>query len=458
MFLETVRSEGLGHLSYVVGDGDRCGVIDPRRDAQVYVDIAHRHEARITHILETHRNEDYVTGATDLAALTGAEIYRGAARGDAYGQGASEGDVYHLGAVSLRVLETPGHTDDSLSFALVDRRAGPDAVGVFTGDALFVGDVGRTDFYPDRAEAVAGLLYDSLHRKLVPLGDGVIIYPAHTSGSVCGASLSDRTFSTIGHERRYNPGLAHGDRETFVAAKLAEDHVYPPYFRVMERYNQSGPPALPALPMPSPLDDTRLVTAMERGMIVVDTRDPEAWCGAHIPGSLAIPLESLPSHAGWFLPYDRPVGLVLRHQADLDTAVRMLVRLGFDDITGWLAGGLHAWEVAGRAFAHVRTVQALELKAAVEGQTAFTLLDVRRPDEFAAGHLPGARNIHVGELPGRLGELPRDLPVVTFCGSGQRAAVAAALLTDKGFPDLAVCLGSMAACSAVGCPVEKEAA
>jgi hydroxyacylglutathione hydrolase len=198
MFLETIRSEGLSHLSYILGDGNEAAVIDPRRDAKIYQEIAYRQGARITHIFETHRNEDYVTGSLELARLTDAKIHHGQAMQFEFGQPVADGDSFHIGHIRLDVLETPGHTLEHISLSLTDTASGEGPVAVFTGDTLFIGDVGRTDFYPDRAEEVAGMLYDSLHDKLLPLGDHVILYPAHGVGSVCGSGMANREFSTLG--------------------------------------------------------------------------------------------------------------------------------------------------------------------------------------------------------------------------------------------------------------------
>ena len=193
MFLEIVKSAGLSHLSYLIGDKGVAAVIDPRRDVDAYLDLADRHDARISHIFETHRNEDYVIGSLELASRTGASVYHGRAAGKSYWHTTGQGDSFGLGSVRLRVLETPGHTLDSISLALYDMDwSEDDAVAVFTGDALFIGDVGRTDFYPDRKAEVAGLLYESIHDKLLPLGDHVLLYPAHGAGSVCGSGMAKR--------------------------------------------------------------------------------------------------------------------------------------------------------------------------------------------------------------------------------------------------------------------------
>ncbi len=455
MFLEIVRSEGLGHLSYIFGDGGQAAVVDPRRDCDVYVDIAYRQGARISHIFETHRNEDYVIGSLDLASRTGATILHGKALSFAYGEPVKDGDCFEFGDIRLMVLETPGHTMESISLALADTGFGDEPIAVFTGDALFIGDVGRTDFYPDRAKAVAGLLYDSIFEKLLPLGDHVILYPAHGAGSVCGSGMASREFSTLGYEREHNPALRFTDREAFVRHKTGEHHYQPPYFNKMEELNLQGPPLLGTVPRARPLSVEEFADHMADGVIALDIRSPEAVAGAHIPGSLAIPCEMLPSFAGWYLSHDGSVALVAANYEDAQTAVRHLARLGYDGVVGFLDEGLHAWEVSGRDYDAIPALHARDLKARIEASEPFVLLDVRARDEVEAARLPKCTPIYVGELPGRLDEIPQDRPVTTFCGSGQRAIIAASILRRRGVENVEVCLGSMAACKAIGCPTES---
>jgi hydroxyacylglutathione hydrolase len=456
MFLEIVRSEGLGHLSYIFGDDGQAAVVDPRRDCDVYVDIAYREGARITHIFETHRNEDYVIGSLELASRTDAQILHGRALPFAYGEEVEDGATFSLGDVHLTVLETPGHTMESLSLVLADTSFSDEPVAVFTGDTLFIGDVGRTDFFPDRAKAVAGLLYDSIFKKLLPLGDHVILYPAHGAGSVCGSGMASREFSTLGYERRHNPALQLTEREEFISRKTGEHHYQPPYFKQMEVFNLEGAPLIGNLLKPRPLSPEAFAERMAKGSIALDIRSPEAFAGAYIPGSLAIPCEMLPSFAGWFLSHDNSVALVASRYEDVKTAVRHLARLGFDNIVGFLDEGLHAWEVSGREYGSIPALHAQHLKTRIESSEPFVLLDVRARDEVEAARLPKCTPIYVGELPERLSDIPRDHPITTFCGSGQRAIIAASIIARHGLKDIEVCLGSMAACRAIGCPIERE--
>jgi hydroxyacylglutathione hydrolase len=457
MFLETVHTEGLAHLSYIFGDSGQAAVVDPRRDCETYIEIAYKNGSTISHIFETHRNEDYVIGSRELSAKTGASIYHGKTLDFHYGNPVSGGDTFEIGNIKLTVLETPGHTYESISLVMVDGNFSGDPIAVFTGDALFVGDVGRTDFFPDQAEEVAGLLYDSIFEKLLPLGDHVLLYPAHGAGSVCGIGMADREFSTLGYERKNNPVLQKSDRREFIQYKVREHHYQPPYFRQMELYNQFGDaPILGTLPPPRPMNADVFSGELERGMTVIDVRSPEAFGGALIPNSIAIPLSMIPAFAGWFLAYDKPLGLVVETYDQVEPALCHLRRLGFDQIVGFLSGGLGAWETKGFKFDTIPAVHVDELVNRILGKERFTLLDVRTREEFKAGHLPRAKNLYVGELIKHLDQVPKDQPLTTFCGSGTRAVIAASLLKRAGYDKVENCLGSMLACSAYGCPIKKE--
>ncbi|MCK8603822.1 MBL fold metallo-hydrolase [Desulfoferrobacter suflitae] len=456
MFLEVVRSQGLAHLSYIVGDGGRAAVIDPRRDWQIYVEIAYRQGAQITHIFETHRNEDYVIGSLELAGQTGADIYHGWQLPFEYGNAVREGDEFQLGEINLTVLETPGHTYESISIVLADTAFSDRAAAVFTGDALFIGDVGRTDFFPDKAEEVAALLYDSIFQKILPLGDHVILYPAHGAGSVCGSGMAAREFSTLGYERAFNRALQVQDRDEFIQKKVNEHHYQPPYFKRMEEYNLKGAPPLAGLPAPRPYGVRQFAKAMEDGMTVLDIRSPEAFAAAFIPGSLAIPLDMLPAFAGYYLSYQENIGLVVEKRQEVALAVRYLNRLGYDRVVCYLEGGLTSWETSGCQYDGIPAVYAGEIKRRIEAGEEFTLLDVRSTREFTARHLRNAFHIYVGDLPEHLDRVPRERPVTTFCGSGQRAIIAASILKKNGFKQVEDCLGSMEACDAVGCPLAGD--
>jgi len=456
MFIQVIRSGGLAHLSYIIGHGGKAAVIDPRRDCRIYVDEAITRGARIDCIFETHRNEDYVAGSIELAELTGAQIYHGRQLDFRYGNPAVEGSCFELGDLTLKVIETPGHTFESLSIVIIDRSTGDGPVGVFTGDALFVGDVGRTDFFSGREKETAGLLYDSIFKKILPLGDHVILFPAHGAGSVCGEGMAEREFSTLGYERLCNPALRLNDRNAFIAHKAAEHHYQPPYFKRMEKLNLEGAGPVKDLRPPQPIGVDDFHEKVKQGALILDARSPEAIGGALIPGSLGIPLEMIPGYAGWFLPYDRDIVMVLDDSTVGEKAFRYLLRLGYDRFAGFLEEGLHAWETSGRRYQTIPPVHAEDLVKRIEAKEDFTLLDVRKESEVKLGRLPGSVHMYLGEIPDRIDQISKDRPVVTFCGSGMRAVIAATILKKNGFEKVENALGSMAACSAVGCPIVEE--
>lgn len=458
MFLQKIRSEGLSHYSYFVADSGQAAVIDPRRDCQVYLDLASSTASRITHIFETHRNEDYVSGSLELAERTGATICHGAALDFSFGKPVREGDRFRIGRLELAVLETPGHTAESISLVLRDLSLSGDPLMVFTGDALFAGDVGRTDLFgTKKAEWAAGTLYDALHEKILTLGDGVVIFPAHGAGSVCGGDIADLEFSTIGFERTYNPCFLL-DRQSFIARKRAEHHYRPPYFSKMEELNRSGPPVLSHFPVPYPLDPHTLGEKMKAGARILDTRSPEAFGGGHIPGSISLWRDGIPSFAGWVLSYDHPVIIVEDCPDGLESAIRRLVRLGYDIIGGYLSGGFAAWARSGKKVRRLETWSAAMLREALEKER-FILLDVRdRKNRETMGFIMGSRHIYVGEVIPRLAEIPRNQKVVVYCDAGFKGSLAASLLLAAGFENVVNVIGGFSGWKAAGYPVEKKSA
>ena len=451
MFIEKVKTAGLAHLSYLLGDEGEAAVIDPRRDCDIYIEMARARGCRIAHIFETHRNEDLVSGAPVLAGMTQAKVHHGpnAAGNVAYADTVRQDDVFDLGKLRLKVLETPGHTDDSLSFAIFDTDFGDTPVGVFTGDALFVGDVGRTDFYPDRAKEVAGMLFDSL-AKIIALGDQAIIYPAHGAGSVCGDNMADREFSTVGYERLANPMLQIDDRDAFIAEKLSEHHDQPPYFRLMERLNLEGGAPV-ARVMGPPALDTETFERTSADAAAVDVRGVTSFLGAHFPDSFSIPHDMVPAFGGWLLDPEQDLVLVADDADQAAAGARHLSRIGYDRVQGFLAPALTGWAAGARPFRTVPVLDVAEVARLVrERPTGWTLLDVRSLPEFQDGAVEGARHIYVGELPARLDELDRTRRYTAMCESGARATIAASVLLRSGFRNVDVFLGSMGAWRAAG--------
>lgn len=444
MIIETIKAEGLSQLSYLVGSNGVAAVIDPQRDCETYIERARARGLQISHVFETHRNEDFISGAAVLAELTGARVWHGPnpAEPVRYADTAREGDSFDIGAARISVLETPGHTDDHLAFALYDTEFDQGAVGVFTGDALFVGDVGRTDFYPDRAREVSGLLFDSL-RKLEKLGDQTIIYPAHGAGSVCGAGMADREFSTIGHERLNNPSMKITDREEFIATKVEETHYLPPYFSIMERLNVEGGSAMPRTATPVPLDLDGLNNAKIDH--IIDTRGVTAFAGAHWPGALCIPAGMITAFAGWFLKESDHIALVSNSMDEATTAAIHLRRTGFDHIVGAFTAMVGS-VASGQEFESMPMVDVACVKARIGEQSDdWTLLDVRSVDEVEAYPIEAARHIYVGHLNEQWRDLDPGRAYTIMCASGARASVAAGWLKAQGFKHVNVFLGSAGA-------------
>lgn len=448
MLLKRIVSPGLAHHSYLLGAGGEAVVVDPRRDVQVYLDLAKEHDLRLTHVLETHRNEDYAIGSTALAAAVDCEILHSGRLDFAYGRSVSEGDEIGVGALRLRAIETPGHTPESLSWALRESQGADGALAVFTGDALFFGDTGRTDLLgEERARELAEQLHASLHEKILPLGDQVSLLPGHGPGSVCGAGIADRALSTLGYERRANELLQRG-REAFVDAKLGERHVVPPHFERMEEWNLRGnAPVHERLPLPPPVSPGELAELREDGVLVLDARLPQGFAAGHVPASVNCWLDGLSSHGSWVAPPGTRVALVLPQHADVAEAVRRLYRIGVDDFAGVLRGGFESWQDEGRPIATLGAADTLDVRRLLSEEGG-RILDVRTPAEHAKGTIEGALPIFLGELEERLSELPTDRPLIATCGVGHRGSLAASLLERRGFENLHVYLGGMKAWSA----------
>jgi hydroxyacylglutathione hydrolase len=459
VIFERIKAAGIAHNSYLIGSGSDAAVIDPRRDCQVYVDSAQEKGLKIKHIFETHRNEDYIIGSIELNNITRAEIYHGPGLDWKYGNTLRDGQQFRIGNLRLTSIHTPGHTDESMSYAIADLATGEATVMVFSGDALFVGEVGRTDLYgSEEASRLASNLYDSIFNKLLPLGDGIILCPAHGGGSVCGLHIANRDESTIGIERIQNPVLQIKDKHEFVKYKLAEKPERPHYFRQMEKLNLQGPPLLGCLPLPAPLSPTEFKRKMEEGAIVVDTSEPAAFGGAHIKSAYSIWLEGLPVFGGWVLPYDRPILLVLEDQAHLERAVRYLIRAGYDQIIGYLRDGTEGWYNAGLPTESLPLLSVHQLKRMLDQGEELLVLDTRGQDEWESGHIAGSLHIYVGYLEQRLAEVPKGKPIAVICNVGHRAGLGASILLRAGYPSVYNVLGSVKAWVAAGFPVTTEEA
>jgi hydroxyacylglutathione hydrolase len=438
----------LAQVSYLVGDeaSSAALIVDPNRDIDQYVAAAAREGLRIAAVAETHIHADVVSGARELAARTGAQLYLSGA-GPAEWQYACaedagaimlhDGDSFHVGSVRLDVLHTPGHTPEHVSLLVTDTTGEPAPLGVFTGDFLFVSDVGR----PDLLEMAVGItgaqeqgarqLFQSLQR-MGDLPEYLQIWPGHGAGSTCGRSLGGVPQSTLGYERRSNWAFGMTDADQFVKAVLDDQPAVPPSFAVVKRLNQQGPPLVLALPTPEQRAVEDLAAKHAAGMVVVDTRPADAFAGGHISGTINLPGGSpLLKWAGWVLPYDQPLGLIV-DESTLGNTLRDLRLIGLDMVLSfWTPDVLSARVARGYLLASSSRVDAAKLQQVLEQGTVATL-NVRSHGEYARGHIPGSRHLPLGELPRWLDDIPPDQPVVAYCQSGTRSMIAASILAAHG--------------------------
>jgi len=442
MELDVLVTEGLGDSSYVVTWGDEAAVVDPQRDVERFVDAARAHGATIRRVVETHVHNDYVSGALELRAATGAEIWGPAEAGYEFGyRPVEDGTEIPFGDATLRGLATPGHTPEHVAYLLRD---GSDGIALFSGGSLMVGGAGRTDLLgPERTDELTRLQFRSM-RRLADLPDGVRVLPTHGTGSFCAVgSPGERPTSTIAEERATNLSFTETDEEAFARRQLTRLMAFPAYYADMAPINRAGPPVLGAAPRPGAMTPDQVAHALAAGARLVDVRDGAAFAERHVAGSLNVPLEpSFPSYVGWLLPFATPVVLSVpdderdgeRDDDALDEASLQLRRIGWDAVLGHLEGGIDAWTASGRAtrsFPILRLEQLVDELAAGE---AGEILDVRQTTEWDAGHLEGSRHLFVGDLPERLDGFNPSERQTVICASGYRSSMAASLLDGAGVP------------------------
>jgi len=451
----------LSHASYLIGSNGEAAVVDPQRDVQQYIDEAEAHGLRIRYVLETHLHADFVSGHRELAALTGAEIVFGHRAGAEFPHVAvHDGEELRIGDVVLLALETPGHTPEGISWVAIDT-AEPDAPRkVFTGDTLFIGDVGRPDLVGSKgysAEEMASLLYDSIHRKLLTLDDEVEVYPAHGAGSACGRNISSDRSSTIGEQRRTNYALRPMTREQFISLMTSDLPEAPGYFSMDAEINRRGAGMLSEIAVAA-LTPAEANKAMQQGALVLDVRDSTAFANGHIPGSVNIGLKG--SYAPWsgslIKPSDRLI-LVADGKDEIDEAVMRLARVGLENVAGYLDGGILAWNAAGLELETTPQISVAELHARLQdGDTPLQVIDVRAEREYATGRVPGAKNVPLPELEARLAtDLDPSRPTAVVCAGGYRSAAAASLLQRHGFKQLYNIIGGTSAWERAGYQTER---
>ncbi len=450
----------LAHASYLIGSEGEAAVVDPQRDVDQYIAEAEAQGFKIKHIIETHLHADFVSGHRELAARTGAEIIFGAKSGAEFPHRAvSDGEEIKLGRVTLRFLTTPGHTPESISILVIDNDASPQPQKVLTGDALFIGDVGRPDLAGLRgytAQQMAASLYESLHDKLLKLDDAVEVYPAHGAGSMCGRNISKETSSTIGEQRRFNYALKPMSKDEFVRMMTADLPEAPAYFPRDAEINRTGAPALEALARPKALAPNEVDALSEKGHLLLDVRSSAAFGAAHVPGALNIALSGqFATWCGTLIGLGTPIVLIADEIGAVDEAVMRLARVGIESVVGYLAGGLQAWDQAGLDIEAIPQMPVDELHDRIAEGADLQVVDVRRPGEYAGGHVPGAINLTLAHLEQEVSNLNPNRPTAVICQSGYRSSAATSILQQHRFTEIYNVVGGTNGWVNAGCAVES---
>ena len=444
MYFKMFKAQGLAHLSYMLGNQGSAIIVDPKRDISEYLEAAQSEGFKIKYILETHRQEDFVMGSAGLKEVTGAKIVGGSHEIFKHCDlNLKENESLEVGDFTLKVLDTPGHTPESVTYALY-LKGRENCWGLFTGDALFIGDTGRTDLIdPDKTKENAFLLYDSINKKLRPLGEQTQLFPAHGSGSVCGGALASYDRSTLGFELGYNPVFTM-NKDEFARHKLHERIPRPPYFDLMEKVNWEGGREISGAPsFISPLSPDDFKRKTKNNGLIIDTRLPEAFASGHIEGSYSIWLEGLAVFGGWILEEDTDVYLVMERERDLDKSFKFLSRLGVGKIKGFLAGGFEAWRDKGMPIESSGYMPVSELR---DGLDDYLVYDVREINEYEdEGHIRGSRHCYVGHLEDCIDKanIPHDQKIVVTCAVGHRGGLGTSIFLRKGYKNVYNLAGGM---------------
>lgn len=441
MYVEQIYTGCLSEAAYFIESNGEAIIIDPLRDTAAYLKLAKDHNAEIKYILETHFHADFVSGHIDLSRQTGAIIV--------YGPGteanfpfhlAKDGEIFNLGNIKIEVIHTPGHTLESTCYLLRNEDDKPYCL--FTGDTLFVGDVGRPDLSSgDMTSAeLASIMYDTIQHKLMPLPDDVIVYPAHGAGSSCGKNISSETHSTIGIQKKMNYAMQPQTREEFITAVTSGLNEAPAYFAVNAKINKEGYFSLEDVKTKglTPLSVKELKKKMSEDIIILDTRRSEAFKGAFIPGSIFIGLEGrFAEWAGSLLPFDQRIIMVTQEGMEEETIVR-LARVGFENVEGYLKGGIEAWKKAGEVTDMIIDVEADELAMDIPFDENLTVLDVRKPNEFAEGHVTDAVNINLADMTdlALIAQFEESQNLYVHCAGGYRSLIACSILKKQGYHNL----------------------
>ena len=467
----------LAHASYLIGSDGEAAVVDPQRDVEQYIDEAAEQGLKIKYVIETHLHADFVSGHRELAQRTGAEIVFGKKAGAGFQHRAVEdGDELSIGSVNLRVIETPGHTPESICVLVSEQEdAGEDARDpnagkdarvprkLLTGDTLFVGDVGRPDLAGGQgytSQMMAAMMYDTLHNKILKLDDSVEVYPAHGAGSMCGKNLSNEKSSTIGQQRRFNYALKPMTKDEFVSMMTADLPEAPSYFPKDAEINRTGASSLNELPPLLPLSPTEVLEHAKRGDVLLDVRSAGDYGEGHIPGSLNIGLGGqYASWAGTLISFNAPVVIVAESEDKTNEAQCRLARVGLENVKGYLAGGIQAWRDAGFEVAAVPQITVAELKELIENESDFQVIDVRRSSEYESGHAPRAATAPLANLRETLPKLLLNpsRKTAVICAGGYRSSAATSIMQPLGFTNLLNVTGGTNAWIKAGYEVEMPA-
>jgi len=458
MHLTQFFVDGLGHASYLISSDEtqEAAIVDPGRNLAVYFEAARQRDVRIRYVLETHVHNDFLSGARQLAAATGAEHVASAEAHLHFPyHPVRDGDALRLGELWIKVLFTPGHTPEHVSYVVIDTARAEVPVLAFTGGDLLVGSVGRPDLLgKEVGEKLAPLLYDSLHGKIMQLDDYVEVLPTHGVGSFCGRGISGKRTTTIGYERRFNPALQKKTKREFIDYVLSDNPGIPTYYRRMRPTNLAGPGPW-QVPPPRPLPPSEVEHLAGHGAVVVDTRPCTAFGGAHLPRALNIGLGAMfATWVGWIVPADVPLLLVLTEDTQWDDVLTRLGRIGYENVLGYLQFGIDSWIESNRPIFHLPQWSVEELRQRLTGDH-LQLLDVRLEDEWQAGHIDGAAHIPLGDLPRRVGELDKRLTTAVICGTGYRSSIGTSILEQNGFKDVVNTLGGMTAWYAATYPTTR---
>jgi glyoxylase-like metal-dependent hydrolase (beta-lactamase superfamily II)/rhodanese-related sulfurtransferase len=446
----------------MITSGDTAAVIDPQRDIDIYLETAARNNATIRHDIETHLHADFVSGHTELAQRTGARIYLGDGSGASFEHAAvRDGDTVEFGSCRLDFLQTPGHTAESICITLTDLSGSSEPKCVFTGDTLFIGDVGRPDLSATHTpRQLAALLYSSLHDKVLKLPGETQVYPAHGAGSLCGRQISSDASSTIDRERRFNYALQATSCEAFVDLITESLPPRPEYFAREVELNRRGAGSLERLPDLKPLSPSAVRDLQAAGAIVLDTRPVMQFAAAHIPGSLHIALTG--QYASWaarLLGVDAAVVLCGEDDDHVRESQLRLARVGIEDVRGYIDGGVAAWILGGNVTEYIAQVAADELASSLQSHPdGVGVLDVREPGEVAGGYISGSTHIPLGQVGARWAELDPSKLWVVHCKGGYRSSIASSLLRRAGVPEVANLSGGFDAWSSAGLSCAKPAA